>query len=144
VSFITGVATILTQVCTASPPRLAPQQTDAVGCDFCVVAHVQFHSNYVAQFMKLVGEFVRFTYGLPPREKERYPSAETTLLFADTLCRLGNISRSHLDGERHVFLHVAFCLFARRTAAYSDLLNRCPFVIVAEHVPKHLLDTVTR
>lgn len=59
----------------------------------------QFHSNYVVQFMKLMGEFVRFAYGLPPREKERYPSAETTLLFAETLCRLGSISRSHLDGE---------------------------------------------
>merc|ERR1712046_231999 len=67
--FITGVATILTQ----------------------------FHSNYVTQFTKLMGEFVRFSYGLSPREKERYPSAETTLLFADTLCRLGNISRSQLD-----------------------------------------------
>eukprot|EP01043_Picozoa_sp_COSAG02_P081785 COSAG02_NODE_20161_length_846_cov_0.848728_2_plen_122_part_00 len=60
---------------------------------------VQFHSNYVTQFMKLMGEFVRFSYGLSPREKERYPSAETTLLFADTLCRLGNISRAHLDGK---------------------------------------------
>ena len=64
----------------------------------CVLCGIQFHSNYVAQFMKLMGEFVRFSYGLSPREKERYPSAETTLLFADTLCRLGNISRSHLDG----------------------------------------------
>ena len=71
---------------------------------------MQFHSNYVAQFMKLIGEFVRFAYGLSPREKERYPSAETTMLFAETLCRLGNISRSHLDGE------IQMLPFARRRA----------------------------
>ena len=54
--------------------------------------------------MKLVGGFVRFAYGLPPREKERYPSAETTMLFAEALCRMGNISRSHID--EHVPKHL--------------------------------------
>ena len=64
----------------------------------------QFHSNYVGQFMKLMGEFVRYCYGLPPSEKQRFPSPETTLLFAETLCRLGSISRSHLD--EHVPKHL--------------------------------------
>jgi len=71
----------------------------------------QFHSNYVAQFMKLMGEFVRFAYGLPAREKERYPSAETTLLFAETLCRLGNIARNHLD--EHVPKHLLDTVLTR-------------------------------
>ena len=96
VPFIIGVATILTQVRAHLRLLGLCRPSPAPAC--------QFHSNYVGQFMKLMGEFVRYCYGLPTSEKQRFPSPETTLLFAETLCRLGSISRSHLD--EHVPKHL--------------------------------------
>ena len=96
VPFIIGVAAILTQVRAHHRLLGLRRPSPPPAC--------QFHSNYVGQFMKLMGEFVRYCYGLPPSEKQRFPSPETTLLFAETLCRLGSISRSHLD--EHVPKHL--------------------------------------
>ena len=63
----------------------------------------QFHSNYVEQFMKLIGEYIRFSFGLEGREQGRYPLAKTTLQFTRELCRLGSLGSGL---EEHVPRHI--------------------------------------
>jgi hypothetical protein len=99
VPFMIGVVTVLTQVrCTRvyTYPGPTAACADVVRVGICAA---QFHSNYVAQFMKLVGEYVRFAFVLPPKERQRYPSVETTVMFTKELCRLSGINRKHLEEQ---------------------------------------------
>ena len=95
VPFVVGVLTLLTQVqqCDVCKPHNI--LTDNFGC-------WQFHSNYVARFIQLMGEYIRFAYAMPPNNKQTMslPSATNVLLFLEELCRMGNISRKMV--EEHV------------------------------------------
>ena len=95
VPFVVGVLTLLTQVQQYDVCKPHNNLTDNFGC-------WQFHSNYVARFIQLMGEYIRFAYAMPPNNKQTMslPSATNVLLFLEELCRMGNISRKMV--EEHV------------------------------------------
>ena len=53
--------------------------------------------------MQLLGEYIRFAFGLQGRDKGRYPSAQTVLQFTKELCRLGSLGSGL---EEHVPRHI--------------------------------------
>ena len=91
-----------------APSHAPPARALPVPC-VCAVpvpAAVQFHSNYVQQFIGLCGEYVRFIYvaAKDAKNTSSLPSFRSVMLFLEDLCRVGHFSRK----ARHfrvLFMH---------------------------------------